>query len=56
MKCKRVEFAGYKRLLDAKCSLDDHLVAFVGPNEAGKSSVLAVLPGWTPPLPRCRSA
>lgn len=40
MKCRRVEFAGYKRLLDAKCNLDDRLIAFVGPNEAGKSSVL----------------
>ena len=40
MKCKRVDFTGYKRLLDAKCSLDDRLIAFVGPNEAGKSSVL----------------
>jgi predicted ATP-dependent endonuclease of OLD family len=43
MKCKRVEFAGFKRLLDATCSLDDRLIAFVGPNEAGKSSVLGGL-------------
>lgn len=40
MKCTRVEFNGYKRLIDASCSLDDRLIAFVGPNEAGKSTVL----------------
>jgi len=40
MKCTRVEFAGYRRLMNANCSLDDRLIAFVGPNEAGKSTVL----------------
>lgn len=40
MRCTRIEFSGYKRLLDAQCNVDDRLVAFVGPNEAGKTSVL----------------
>lgn len=40
MRCTRIEFSGYKRLLDASCNVDDRLVAFVGPNEAGKTSVL----------------
>lgn len=40
MRCTRIEFKGYKRLLDAGCNVDDRLVAFVGPNEAGKTSVL----------------
>ncbi len=40
MKCIRVEFNGYRRLLAASCNLDDRLIAFVGPNEAGKSTVL----------------
>lgn len=55
MKCTRVEFAGYRRLMNANCSLDERLIAFVGPNEAGKSTVLQGLAwldaGATDPLP-----
>jgi hypothetical protein len=40
MRCTRIEFSGYMRLLQAGCNVDDRLVAFVGPNEAGKTSVL----------------
>ena len=43
MRCIRIKFSGYKRLLDTGCNVDDRLVAFVGPNEAGKTSVLRAL-------------
>ena len=58
MKCTRVEFTGYKRLVKAQCNLDDRLIAFVGPNEAGKSSVLqglAWLEGGSPLPPGAAS-
>lgn len=40
MKLKRVKFRGYKRLADTGCNVDARVVAFVGPNESGKSSLL----------------
>lgn len=39
----RIEFRGYKRLLDTSCNVDAHLIALVGPNEAGKTTVLEAL-------------
>jgi hypothetical protein len=40
MRLIRIYFRGYKRLADRGCNVDGRLVAFVGPNEAGKSTVL----------------
>jgi hypothetical protein len=39
----KIEFHGYKRLADTACNVDGRLVAFLGPNEAGKSSILEAL-------------
>ncbi|WP_239145669.1 AAA family ATPase [Actinoplanes couchii] len=36
----RIDFGGYRRLHDTGCNVDSKLIAFIGPNEAGKSSVL----------------
>jgi predicted ATP-dependent endonuclease of OLD family len=38
-----VEFKGYRRLADTAVNVDSKLIAFVGPNEAGKSSILDAL-------------
>lgn len=43
MRLETIEFRGYKRLLDARSNVSGRTVAFVGPNEAGKSSVLQAL-------------
>lgn len=43
MRLTRIEFNGYKRLAQTSCNVDGKLIAFVGPNEAGKSSVLEAL-------------
>jgi len=43
MKLFEIEFNGYKRFQEAKCNVDGPLVAFVGPNESGKSSLLGGL-------------
>lgn len=43
MKAINIAFSGYRRLRDAKCNTDGKLIAFLGPNEAGKSSVLDAL-------------
>lgn len=55
MRCVRIHIRGYKRLVNTGCNVDDRLVAFVGPNEAGKTSVLRALSwidaGGTDPLP-----
>lgn len=40
MRLTRVEFVGYKRLRRASCNVDGRTIAFIGPNEAGKTSVL----------------
>ncbi len=40
MRLTRIEFCGYKKLFDTSCNVDGKLIAFVGPNEAGKSSIL----------------
>lgn len=43
MRLSRIEFQGYKRLAGTACNVDGRLIAFVGPNEAGKSSILEAL-------------
>lgn len=40
MRLTKIEFSGFRRLYSATCNTDARLVAFLGPNEAGKSSVL----------------
>lgn len=40
MKLTSIEFTGYKRLRSTKCNVEGRTVAFIGPNESGKSSVL----------------
>ena len=40
MQLSTIEFNGYKRLDRASCNVDGHTIAFIGPNESGKSSVL----------------
>lgn len=40
MRLTKIEFNGFKRLFKASCNVDGKLIALVGPNEAGKSSVL----------------
>ncbi|GAA2011441.1 AAA family ATPase [Brevibacterium samyangense] len=40
MRLSTVEFNGYKRLDQTSCNVDGHTIAFIGPNESGKSSVL----------------
>lgn len=63
MRLMKVTFRGYKRLADTGCNFDGRLLALVGPNEIGKSSLLEAL-GWLteedsgplPPAWRSRSA
>ncbi|MGI8791764.1 MAG: AAA family ATPase [Acidimicrobiales bacterium] len=43
MRCTRIEFEGYKRLARTGCSVDGQIIAFVGLNEVGKSSLLEAL-------------
>jgi hypothetical protein len=43
LRCRRIHFEGYKRLADTSCNVSPHLLAFVGQNESGKSSVLTGL-------------
>jgi predicted ATP-dependent endonuclease of OLD family len=43
MRCIKVKLNGYKRLSDTSCNLDGRLIAFVGRNEAGKTSLLEAL-------------
>lgn len=40
MRLTNIKFSGFKRLADTACNVDGRLIAFLGPNEAGKSSVL----------------
>lgn len=40
MRLTNITFKGFKRLADTACNVDGRLIAFLGPNEAGKSSVL----------------
>lgn len=43
MRAKRIYFRGYRRLADTECDITPRLLAFVGQNEAGKSSILSAL-------------
>jgi len=43
MRVTRVEFAGFRRLADAQTNIDGPLTAFVGFNEAGKTTLLEAL-------------
>lgn len=47
MRCSRIEFTGYRRLADTATNLDGRLTAFVGFNEAGKTSLLQALTWFT---------
>lgn len=40
MRLTRVEFNGFKRLAQTSCNMDGRQLAILGPNEAGKSSLL----------------
>lgn len=40
MQLWKIEFNGYKRLYNTSCNVDGKTIAFIGPNEAGKTSVL----------------
>ncbi|MEV4463798.1 AAA family ATPase [Micromonospora echinofusca] len=43
MRLTKIAFRGYRRLVDTECNVDSKIVAFVGANEAGKSSVFEAL-------------
>lgn len=43
MRLVSVELKGYRRFESAKCRLEGHILAVVGPNEAGKTSLLRAL-------------
>ena len=43
LRCRRIHFEGYKRLAKTSCNVSPYLLAFVGQNESGKSSVLTGL-------------
>jgi predicted ATP-dependent endonuclease of OLD family len=43
MRLYKIEFKGCKRLAETSCNVDGRPIAFLGPNEAGKSSVLEAL-------------
>ncbi len=40
MYCINVRFEGYKRLANTRCNTDSRILAFVGSNESGKSTLL----------------
>ena len=40
MQLSKIEFNGFKRLDRTSCNVDGQTIAFIGPNEAGKTSVL----------------
>ncbi|GAB3409950.1 hypothetical protein GCM10027515_29620 [Schumannella luteola] len=43
MRVIRIQFRGYQRLVNTACNTDGKLIAFLGPNEAGKTTVLRAL-------------
>lgn len=47
MRCSRIEFKGYRRLADAATGIDGDITAFVGFNEAGKTTLLSGLAWFT---------
>ncbi|MHC9046308.1 AAA family ATPase [Microbacterium saperdae] len=50
MQLSTIEFNGFKRLHNASCNVDGQTVAFIGPNEVGKTSVLRGLAWLTAEL------
>ena len=52
MQLSTLEFSGYRRLNGTRCNVDGPAVAFIGPNESGKSSVLQGLEWLTDPRSR----
>ena len=40
MYCVKIRFEAYKRLARTSCNTDGRILAFVGSNESGKSSLL----------------
>ncbi|MFD6177264.1 AAA family ATPase, partial [Isoptericola sp. NPDC060282] len=60
MRVSRIEFMGYRRLADTATAIDGPITAFVGFNEAGKTSLLSALEwfsigGELPPTDENRS-
>lgn len=53
MRLTRLELSGFRRFVRSQVDLDDDVVALIGPNEAGKSSILAALEfvGTDEPIP-----
>lgn len=43
MRVSKITFRGYQRLVDTSCNTDGKMIAFLGPNEAGKTTVLKAL-------------
>jgi ABC-type transport system involved in cytochrome c biogenesis ATPase subunit len=43
VRCTRIEFKGFRRLADTATNIDGDITAFVGLNEAGKTSLLRAL-------------
>lgn len=39
----KIAFRGYQRLIDTSCNTNGKMIAFVGPNEAGKTTLLRAL-------------
>ena len=56
MRLSTIEFNGYKRLSEASCNVDGPAIAFIGPNESGKSSILQGLAWLTDPSNRVLDA
>src|SRR5438128_4161860 len=56
LRLTKISMRGYARFADASCNVDGRVIAFVGPNEAGKTSLLKALHWLTDPdapeLPR----
>ena len=49
MRLTRIKLTGYSRFRDADCTVNEPVIAFVGPNEAGKSTLLRALDWLTDP-------
>ena len=49
MRLTRIQLTGYSRFRSADSRVDEHVIAFVGPNEAGKSTLLRALDWLTDP-------
>ena len=49
MRLTKIRLTGYSRFHEAECNVDGSVIAFVGPNEAGKSTLLRALEWLTSP-------